>query len=367
MKKPLCPVPFTNAYFLPDGKYRECCQFNPNIGKQREDFITWWKGPEMETLRQQMLDGEFPDTCMPCKRQEDLGEQSLRQSYIESNTKCDVNARLPNWYQIGFSNTCNMGCWICYEGFSSVIEEEKRRLNILPLDYVNVDDKFQTQWQDLKERVLESYEEHDVITINLLGGEPSVNNDCIQFLEELVELGLNRRTKIELLTNCYKPKPRFLELIHKHNWLQVVVVASIDAVGEANDWIRYGSKWEDVVKNLNTYKAISHYCKIETIVSILNLRHLPKLLEFARSQSVDISTLPLSEPWYLDIANWDKSPELLADEGDFRGTAMQGFYDSIGSTAREGTCDRLRSYILSMKRPTDIRHFDPALHEVINV
>ena len=70
----VCPEPFGKDYgklvVLWDGRVIPCCvDYNANltIGSVQNDTIpNLWKNEKIETLREQHLKGEFPDTCANC-------------------------------------------------------------------------------------------------------------------------------------------------------------------------------------------------------------------------------------------------------------------------------------------------------------
>jgi sulfatase maturation enzyme AslB (radical SAM superfamily) len=66
---------------------------------------------------------------------------------------------------------------------------------------------------------------------------------------------------------------------------QVKILASIDAVGDLNYYIRYPTKWDDVEKNLRFIDE--HHeeyniteCMLSTTVQALNVLQLPKLYDY---------------------------------------------------------------------------------------
>lgn len=334
--------------------------------RRKDNFNSWWSGPEMESIRKELFSENLPHRCRACQYAEDIGTKNLRQSSWEYNKDFSIDSKYPNWFQISFSNICNIGCWTCYEGCSSVIQEEKKKLKLLPADYVDPYYGFLEAWPDYKETIIKAYREHDTVLINLFGGEPSVCKEFVDFMQELVDLGLNKRTKIEMFTNCYKPKNHFQELLYNNDWNHISILASIDAVGKANNWIRYGSEWKNIESNLINFKGLANYLEIQTIVSVLSVKHLSELKKFSDDHDIPLRYNLLLDPWYLGITNWDQDPNMLVDKEDLISVGMADVWNKIGSEKREGCSQRLKTYINSLNRSTDISDFNPYLHELIN-
>jgi MoaA/NifB/PqqE/SkfB family radical SAM enzyme len=344
-KNPLCIVPYSQAFIRPDGQYRNCCSTTPHVIKFEKNFSDWWQGEDMDALRNSLQTDRLPDHCKRCSQSELTGSSSMRTAVGKANASFNPLSKLPNRYQIAFGNLCNLGCWTCEESLSSVIQEEKRRLNILPVDYVDPSIQFMQAWPSLRNSILASYDEHAEVLINIWGGEPSISKEFVEFLELLVEKGLSSRTRIEMFSNCYSPKEGFQELLKNNTWAHITILASIDAVGDANDWVRYGSTWNKVYANFVQFKDVADYLEIQSTLSVLNAQYLPELNQFAHDHNVPLTPVPLQDPWYLSVSNWDGNLDLLGSKAEYIEQGLEKTWDLFGSTIKVGAKTALKDYI----------------------
>ncbi len=65
---------------------------------------------------------------------------------------------------------------------------------------------------------------------------------------------------------------------------QVKVSCSIDAYGKLNDFLRKGSHWEEVDKNLRWYANNFEIVMVHSVISIYNINQIEKLFEHVKDQ-----------------------------------------------------------------------------------
>ena len=114
-----------------------CCMYETKT--QQTNTETYWNSDEIVSLRQQMLDGKRPEGCRLCWKNEDNGNESLRQSINAGRlklyqdrlkkTKLDV-APAQIKYTVGIE--CNLACRMCLPNFSSKV---KKVWNIIGREY----------------------------------------------------------------------------------------------------------------------------------------------------------------------------------------------------------------------------------------
>lgn len=364
--KSLCTVPYYQAFIRPDGQYRDCCSTSPHTIKFEEKFTDWWHGDAMDSLRNSLQSDTLPDHCRRCSQSEAVGANSMRTIVAIANKTVNIKPTLPNRYQIAFGNTCNLGCWSCEENLSSVIQEEKKKLKILPEGFVDPSIMFARAWPSLQETILNSYEEHDEILINIWGGEPTISKDFVEFLELLVKRGLSARTRIEMFSNCYSPKSGFQELLKNNTWAHITILASIDAVGKANDWIRYGSNWNKIYNNFIQFKDVADYIEIQCTLSVLSAKHLPELTRFANEHNVPLTAIPLQDPWYMSVSNWDGDIAMLGSESEYAECGLEKTWQLFNSTPMPGATTALKNYVTQFtNRQYNIATINPLLHQLI--
>lgn len=238
----------------------------------------WRTNTEYQKVRQAMLRGEkLPDHCSYCYKYEEKGIESYRQFETKDwISKLDINSvedldRIthPYYYEIRLSNKCNIMCRSCKPEHSHLIDQEFKKHNIIypfnqdfkysSLDHVNIDTL------DRDHRVY------------LTGGEPTIMAEVLAFMKECIR---QNRTDFELTfsTNGQKISPTFLKLASYFTNLNFSF--SLDGYGRINDYWRWLTDWDTVIKNAHMLEDQGHSISINTVPSIHNVTNLHLLFEF---------------------------------------------------------------------------------------
>lgn len=242
-----------------------------------------------------------------------------------------------------FGNTCNLGCWTCSEKFSSTIESHKRTLKLLDTNWTSPNQMFDEAWPKLKQQIKKSYDYHDEVVINVLGGEPTYNNTVVEFIEWLLDQGLASRTRLEITTNGTK-NHRVMNSLNSQQWRYIYVAVSVDAIGDRAEWIRYGSRWDDVDSSIDYYINNVNYVELHTTVSVLNLQDLPSVARYAQHKNLKLVTIPLLQPSYMSLMSWDGS-KFDVDWEEYQQYSLEHYIDLVGTEPIAGSSQQLRDYI----------------------
>ena len=317
----------------------------------------------MHTLRQELNTPAFPAGCASCQIQDASGN-SLRQAINRNNPNILPDSYPCEW-SIMFGNVCNLACWTCDEMFSSTVAAHKKRIGILPDNYQDSNTLFMQRWPDLQKQILQSYREHDRVTLVLLGGEPSYNPVVKNFLQLLHDQGLAPQTRLELTTNGTKTNQDFFDLVTSPNWLSLSVFVSVDAVGAKAEWLRYGSRWSDVEKNIAAYQRAAYRVELHTVVSVLNIGNLPQLYDFTQQHNLLFTPFPLRMPEHMSLMHWDGA-SLVQDTDAYYSRGLGEYVELIGKEVRAGSKKQLREYIQKLETVrTGLDTVDPELYQVI--
>lgn len=221
-----------------------CCQAQRSI--EPSDSFDFSNNKFLTTLRQQFSQGKQPKECNSCWVVERLGHKSRRQSAIEfyniePNTQVELNS-------IDYSATwaCNMACIMCSPTNSSLWASE--------LDYTNerltsIGRRFQKD-----NNILDQLDIDQVKKIHFNGGEPFLNNHQTSLLERLEEQDVLKNTFISYNTNgSIIPSNKIIEYWSRSRLVKLFF--SIDAVGDAFEYIRYPGKWNEVERNIQNMRA----------------------------------------------------------------------------------------------------------------
>jgi organic radical activating enzyme len=226
--------------------------------------------------------------CNTCWAHERMGIESKR---IQNNKWLDLHRQgeikvVPNILEIKLSNLCNLACTTCGAESSSIWANKlniKAELN-----------QFTKKGADERlANMLDLIERRGVNTLNLLGGEPTMNPEAQALLDKLIDLGWNDRIAIQLVTNGVDIEDFMLKYADKFDFN---VNLSLDGKDEVYEYMRWGGQWADILKTVellgNLQRTISREMTINITYtySIVNIFHytefkrwteeeLPKYLE----------------------------------------------------------------------------------------
>jgi sulfatase maturation enzyme AslB (radical SAM superfamily) len=113
------------------------------------------------------------------------------------------------------------------------------------------------------------------------GGEPMLIKEYYDYLDFLIDSGLNNQTDIELFTNCSVYNSKFIDRLNKFKHVEFTM--SIDGVGKTAEYIRHGMSWETIHKNVLTFNSLPAPIKLYVNVAIsaytlLDVSNLAKFL-----------------------------------------------------------------------------------------
>jgi organic radical activating enzyme len=329
-----------------------------SIGNTRESTLAEiWNDQPMRGLRQDMLAGRPNSACTRCYEQESAGFFSGRLSAnkhhghhigktdatLEDGT---VEKMELTYWDIRFSNLCNLRCRSCGHIFSSQWYQDQSKLagpewklNNSVLNYAGRDES--DMWTQLEPHL--DYVEQ----IYFAGGEPLLMEEHYRILEELVK---RKRFDVRLIynTNFTHTDLRGRSVFDYWRLFDSVSVgASLDAHGKPAEYIRKGTVWADVIANRHEMiarcPAVDFY--ISPTLSILNAGHLPSFHRewvaagLIKPQDLNVNILQDPAHYRIDIAPAHYKAELtesyrehiswLRIVGDPLGRATQGFESAV--------------------------------------
>lgn len=279
------------------GGLRPCCNFRTD--KDVLDLFSigeYQSSPWLKKISNTLLLGQWPDGCKDCKEEEELGIESLR---VESFKKYKNKKRDA---EVKFGNLCNLACVMCSPTNSSLIDQETKLLQKTESnEFIQTRPLYKKtlEWyknDKLLEEVAEFLSDRD--QIRFTGGEPTVNNYLIKFLDVLIKL--NSKAELRITTNGNSwPKSLHEKLLN----FNVNVDVSIDEYDYVNEYIRWPSNWKKIKKNLSLIKQISNITSCYTTVSCYNVHTLPELCNWVQKEFDNHILNPVSTPSFMNPAH----------------------------------------------------------------
>lgn len=321
--KTFCIYPWIHIHAYPTGHAYPCCHAEQadSFGNAREQTLEQlWNSDGMKTMRLNMLTEQHSAACNRCYEQEKAGFFSGRRSAnkhhghhvkrihgtLEDGAYNDF--KLTYW-DIRFSNLCNLRCRSCGHIFSSQWYQDQAKIAgddwASKHSVLNYAGRTETDiWEQLVPHL--DYVEQ----IYFAGGEPLMMEEHYNILEELERRG---RFDVRLIYNTNFTHVKLKDRLVFDYWKKfksVAVGASLDAMGPHAEYIRKGTQWETVESNrakmLEICPEVDFY--ISPTLSIMNAWHLTDFHRdwvdkgFLRPQDLNVNVL--QDPYYyrIDIA-----------------------------------------------------------------
>ena len=350
-----CMLPWIHMHITPDGKALPCCignmKYADSIGRKDKTFEQMVNSDFMKDLRLKMIKGERHEICNGCHRVEDSGSGSwsfrktVNKKYgkyvgnILRRTEADghiIEFKM-RYFDIRLSHVCNMKCRTCNSGYSSLWEAEDKKQGI---NYTGdmMHDRNPTKFEEILEHVPHMEECY------FAGGEPMVDDYHYYLLEALIEQG---RTDVRLSYNTNLSRLKFKNYNVLELWEQfdgpVNIYSSIDHCDERAEYIRHGTKWPDIEKNIKTLLLEPNVnLQISSTVSMLNYTTLEpfykKMMKAGLMPGGDWQLNPVYNPSWISVFNL---PQHLKDKGR---EGVENIIDWINSDDKIIRMYRKRNY-----------------------
>ena len=352
--KTFCIYPWIHLHAYPTGEAYPCCHAEMGVGQvgncRKNTLAEIWQDQPMSQLRKDMLSETANAACGRCYEQEASGFFSGRKSANKHHghhvKKLESNPFEMTYWDIRFSNLCNLKCRSCGHIFSSQWYQDQAKLaggdwkeRNTVLNYAGRTET--DMWSQLEPHL--DYVEQ----IYFAGGEPLLMEEHYRILDELVR---RKRFDVRLIYNTNFTHTDLKGRSVFEYWKQfdsVAVGASLDDSGARGEYIRKGTYWAVVEQNrrdmLKICPGVDFY--ISPTLSIMNAWHLPDFHRewvkagLIRAQDLNVNILQDPAYYRIDIApikykqllriKFEEHIEWLKTQGDSLGRATQGFESAV--------------------------------------
>jgi len=330
--KVFCVMPWVHFHVAQNGNVTPCCQApwgdEARLGNINEGSINEiWKGSSFESFRKQMLKGKPHSACSRCHEKEAMGWISLREITNDKYEK-EINELIQNkfhfsnysqpvYFDIRFSNVCNLKCRICNFSSSSSwynddlalgnIQKETPALTTSMLD----EQKFYTEFQDQIGAIQEMY---------FAGGEPLMMEQHYKILDFLIASG---NTQCRLFYNTNLSRLTFKDQDVLDYWKQfdyVNLAVSLDDIGPRLEYQRKNANWVQMQSNFERIRseAPNVDIMISPTVNLFNILTISEMHQYLVQQQY--------------VRPEDVVPTLLVHPQEFN---IQVLSDKLKDTAQE--------------------------------
>lgn len=278
-----CMLPWIHLHAWPDGRAYPCCLGNgkyPVGNFKQKSMREIWNDTDMREMRTNMLNEKACRQCSDCYEQESAGFASMRNNsnknfgqHIGLIDQTLPDGSLPDmklhYWDVRFSNICNLKCRSCGSIFSSRWYDDDIKLWGKEL-------RPRVQFAGRHEEdVWEQMQEHIpyLDQIYFAGGEPLIMEEHNRILRLLIEKG---NTRVRLIYNTNLTELKFKKQSVLDLWKHfptVCVAASLDDMGDRAAIIRSGTNWAQVEQNIRDLKRECPHIDfmISPTLSVMNI------------------------------------------------------------------------------------------------
>ena len=348
---PFCIIPWSHIAIKNNGSLRMCShsqsagEGNTLLHKDGKPLSVAELNHETlncDTLKQVrrdfMLD-RWPEQCKRCKMEFESGKNSrnlweterasqwITQKDVFEITSLDGEISTPviRDLDLRIGNFCNLRCAMCFPGESSLWYKDYedifgKQTFIVDHNEYSLHEPGNFNWFDSEQNVNNLLDHCAYLNkIKFGGGEPVLIKRHKMFLNGLIERGYSKNIELEYSINV-TTIPNYLIDMWKH-FRRIKLCCSIDAYGEANDAIRWPSKWEKIENTLHLIDSLDDnvIAFTSTTINILSLEHYSTLMLWIRDQRFKKINNPSLGP--SDISHLVYNPKSLCigtlDEDQF--------------------------------------------------
>lgn len=329
--KTFCSLPWQHLATHPHGGVTLCCVSDHTAAQNRarnvdetgketytdlntHSIVEIMNSDYFKTVRTQMLNGVFPPACKRCYAEEENGVRSKRirenerLGFTEDMARAitDELGTIPvnlKFIELRLGNLCNVKCRTCNPASSSQWAGEYMKLQKeikFVTHYEKSIDSSWTESDEFWEDLLSHSEGVELIYIN--GGEPTLVEKHWHYLERLIERGLHKQVTLWYNINMTNLPDNLLRIWEQFKKVQVS--CSIDDLGERNEYIRTGTKWDKVLANLDKLQSIKSIdTSICQTVGWMNIYYLPEFHKFMQTRGLHVHMNFIYDPVFLSAAN----------------------------------------------------------------
>ena len=281
-------APWTHMSVWQNGDAYPCCIYHWDmpVGNINEaGFKGVWNSEKMRELRMRMLANEPSEGCAKCINYDAQGIISYRHKFnteynhhynLVETTSDDGSVEQMNlaYFDVRFSNLCNMKCRSCGPHFSSKWAEDiSGKPEVVEINHPEM-------WTEIEE-MLPTIEE-----VYFTGGESLFMEQHYRLLDMLIERGLKPRLTYNSNASRLSLKGKHIKDYWQH-FDKIFFCVSCDQVGTKAEYTRAGQKWSTVFDNLCWIRDNFEHSYDKGVViqpnptiSVLNILDLRKIINF---------------------------------------------------------------------------------------
>lgn len=387
-----CVLPWISLETSPLGTIKPCCMAGEEVKDDNGNKMSLMTNTldeaqhskYMQNLRQSFLNGEQPQTCRMCWKEEAIGRTSKRMNtisrlqHIVKDTEWTTDAKPLVFIDFKLGNICNLKCRICGSWSSSTFAAEEIRFEgkdsfhyqaLKKGAWPRQNQKF---WQEIDKLV------DQIRYLEFTGGEPFMIQEHFDLLQRIVDKGIASNIEIHYNTNGTQ-FPEHAEKIWSH-FKTVEIAFSIDDVGPRFEYQRTNAVWEEVNANIHKFKELQArngnvILQVCSTINVFNVMYLEGLANWIDQIGFDfVYWNMLHQNYYHCVSSLpDKAKTVAIDKlrkanvTEYHREEFDKIIDFIEAGASlDGNILRMKTADVDWRRQQDLRTDHPELADAID-
>jgi MoaA/NifB/PqqE/SkfB family radical SAM enzyme len=272
-----CIWPFIQMRKTPDGTTL-CCDSSEVVTDNTN--VQSFNGKEYTEIRKHLLNGDkinkFCSKCYDIEHDNNISPRIAQT--LEWATRLNLKStkdlhqfNTPISMEVKLDNLCNLKCRMCYPSDSSQIETEYKKIGL-----ISKTEKYSQENELPDINIVKKLRK-----LYIAGGEPTINPKLFKFLTECIDSG-NTNFLIQINTNAQKISDELLEISKKFPNMEFFV--SVDGYKEANDYIRWGSKWQTIIENTHRLRDAGNTLSFTISLGLYGIFNFESLVNHLESE-----------------------------------------------------------------------------------
>lgn len=270
----ICMLPVSSIAIHATGKMVRCHMSETEMGDVNSgSIIKQWDNQSFQDLRKAQRDGEWTQGCQNCKSKEDKNVTSKR-THWQNLDVIDDRWEDIDWdnnltgnklvhLDIAFNNLCNFKCRMCSSAYSNawIGDEEKLKKRGFASGgagspYARTSSMFDRTKHTLSTEQLRELVDNgkDLRRVEILGGEPFLVPQFMEFLGMLRNAGLDKQIELMITTNGSVITEKHLEALEGFKYVNINL--SLDGTRGYFSYIRSAGAidWDGIVEKAELIK-----------------------------------------------------------------------------------------------------------------
>ena len=311
-KKTFCVAPWFSVYVNSDKSLAPCCKFKTL--KKYADIDEYFKSPELQKVRQDLLDGVENKNCQSCWNSEANGGDSLRlisNRTIANKTDLKIaeqieNPKLSNVvsFDLTLGNLCNLKCVMCQPELSSqLLAEANANIQLKKLYSAQTDyDQKHFDWPS-DQSFIQWCEKYlpQAVHIKFTGGEPFI----IPWIDQVIQRIPDEQKKkciLHFTSNLTVINENLFQ--HFHKFKEVWISVSVEGMDTTFEYLRHGHKWQKIKENITIIKnknIKNLILKINHVVQAPSFHSILAMAEYFDVLKIQIHPILLTAPKHFTL------------------------------------------------------------------